>query len=80
MLNHGRVRAAEMPENVVVDECSVWISENITTVTVTDEQGTRTEYEFDLKQYTKDEYIHSMDEQLTDAQLALCDLYEMIGG
>lgn len=81
MVNYGKVRAAEAPENIVIDEFSVWIAENITTVTVPDEEGhTRTEYEYDLKQYPKDEYIHSMDEQLTDAQLALCDLYEMIGG
>ena len=81
MLNHGRVRAGERPENIRIDEFSVWVSENITEVTVLGEDGqTHTEYEFDLKQYDKDEYIHSMDEQLTDAQLALCDLYEMIGG
>ena len=80
MVNHGKVRATEAPESVVIDEYSVWIAENITEVTVTDEQGTRTEYEFDLKQYDKDEYIHAMDDQLTDAQLALCELYEIIGG
>ena len=40
-----------------------------------------------MVQYTKDEYIKLMDEkntelesQLTDTQLALCDVYEMIGG
>ena len=80
MVNLGKVRAAEAPENMVIDEFSVWIAENITEVTVTDEHGTRTEYEFDLKQYDKDEYIHAMDDQLTDAQLALCELYEIIGG
>lgn len=80
MVNLGKVRADEAPENMVIDEFSVWIAENITEVTVTDEQGTRTEYEFDLKQYDKDEYIHAMDDQLTDAQLALCELYEIIGG
>ena len=80
MVNHGKVRATEAPENIVIDEYSVWVAENITEVTVTDEQGTRTEYEFDLKQYNKDEYIHAMDDQLTDAQLALCELYEIIGG
>lgn len=81
MLNHGKVRAGERPENIKIDEFSVWVAENITEVTVPGEDGqTHTEYEFDLKQYDKDEYIHSMDEQLTDAQLALCDLYEMIGG
>lgn len=80
MVNLGKVRAAEAPESLVIDEYSVWIAENITEVTVTDEQGTHTEYEFDLKQYDKDEYIHAMDDQLTDAQLALCELYEIIGG
>lgn len=80
MLNHGKVRAAEAPESLVIDEYSVWIAENITEITVTDEKGTHTEYEFDLKQYDKDEYIHAMDDQLTDAQLALCELYEIIGG
>ena len=81
MLNHGKVRANEQPEEIVIDESSVWIAENITTVIVPDEDGqSHTEYEYDLKQYEKDEYIHSMDEQLTDAQMALCDLYEMIGG
>ena len=81
MVNHGKVRAKTQPENIVIDDFSVWVAENVTSVTVPDEDGqTHTEYEFDLKQYDKDEYIHSMDEQLTDAQLALCDLYEMIGG
>ena len=81
MVNHGKVRSAEQPEEIVIDEYSVWTAENVTTVTVLDEDGkSHTEYEYDLKQYDKDEYIHSMDEQLTDAQMALCDLYEMIGG
>lgn len=40
-----------------------------------------------MVQYTKDEYLALMDEknaaleeQLTDTQFALCDVYEMIGG
>ena len=81
MLNHGKVQATTEPQNIVIDEYSVWVADNITTVIVPDEDGqSHTEYRFDLKQYGKDEYIYSMDEQLTDAQMALCDLYEMIGG
>lgn len=80
MVNHGTVRAATAPEPMVIDDYSVWISENIHEVTVQDEEGSHTEYEYNLKQYGKDEYIHAMDSQLTDAQMALCDLYEMIGG
>lgn len=85
MIEHGRVRAALAPEAVVVDANSVWIAENIQEVTVQDEQGERTEYEFSLTQYTKDEYIHlliraneTLEMDITNTQLALCDVYEMI--
>ena len=49
------------------------------------ENGERTEYEFTLLQYDKDEYIRhmaevnaSLDTQMTETQLALCDVYELI--
>ena len=85
MIEHDRVRAAVAPEAVVVDANSVWVAENIQEVTVQDEQGERTEYEFSLTQYTKDEYIHlliraneTLEMDITNTQLALCDVYEMI--
>ena len=85
MINHGRVRASNTPSAIVVDEYSVWVASEIQSVTVTDETGEHVEYEFSLVQYTKDEYIHHMIEQnqalesqLTDTQLALCDVYELI--
>lgn len=44
-------------------------------------------YQFHEIQYTKDEYIYlmkqtndSLESEITDAQMALCELYEMIGG
>ena len=46
MINHGTVRATEAPEKLHVDECSVWVASDIQTVTVEDENGERTEYEF----------------------------------
>ena len=85
MINHGTVRATEAPETLHVDECSVWVASDIQTVTVKDENGERTEYEFTLLQYDKDEYIRhmaevnaSLDMQMTETQLALCDVYELI--
>lgn len=80
MVEYGKTRSCEQPENLTIDEHSVWVAENIKVVHVPDEDGTHDEYEYDLKQYEKDEYIQGMDAQLTDAQMALCDLYEMIGG
>lgn len=35
---------------------------------------------FDEKVFTKDEYIDYLADQLTSVQLALCELYEKLGG
>ena len=85
MRNRGLGRAGERPEAVVVDEHSVWVASNVQSVTVRDESGEHTEYEFNLVQYEKDEFIHgmieqnqSLEQQLTDTQIALCDVYELI--
>ena len=79
MKDYGTVQSAVRPEEKVVDEYSVWLNTDIT--------QTADGWEYHLVQYTKDEYIKLMDEknaaleeQLTDTQLALCDVYEMIGG
>ena len=87
MVNHGKVRSMEAPEAIVVDEYSVWVAKNVQKVTVSDEAGTHTEYEFDLTQYGKDEYIHMMidsnaelETELNNTQIALCDVYEMLIG
>ena len=44
-----------------------------------------TGYEYDLTQYTKDEYIKmiddrnaSLEDQMTQAQEAMCEIYEMM--
>lgn len=87
MINHGRVQSTVKPKEIEIDEYSVWENTNIIEITVTDENGKHTEYEFNQTQYNKNEYIKLMSEQnknledkLTDTQLALCDVYELIGG
>ena len=79
MTDYGIVKSTVRPEEKVVDEYSVWVN--------TDIAETADGWEYLMVQYTKDEYIKLMDEkntelesQLTDTQLALCDVYEMIGG
>ena len=79
MKDYGIAQSAVRPEEKVVDEYSVWVNTDITRTT-----GGWT---YHLVQYSKDEYLALMDEknaaleeQLTDTQLALCDVYEMIGG
>ena len=87
MQQYGKVRSTQQPETQVIDEYSVWVAENITPVSEpgTDEQQGFVGYEYDLTQYTKDEYIKMIDDknaaletQVTDTQIALCEVYEML--
>ena len=79
MTIYDEVRSAVKPDTVKIDEYSVWVAEDI--------RQTGGEWVYTLTQYEKDEYIKLIDEkntelesQLTDIQLAICDVYEMIGG
>jgi hypothetical protein len=68
MTNYGIVKSTVKPEPMVIDENSVWIYKNIRLV-----DG---EWEYEMIQYNKDEYIKLLDTQLTDTQLALVEIYE----
>lgn len=79
MKDYGTAKSSIKPEEIVIDEYSVWVKTDITRTT----GG----WEYHMVQYSKDEYLALMDEknaaleeQLTDTQIALCDVYEMIGG
>lgn len=85
MTNHGKVRSVQQPEPMVIDDYSVWVSSNITKVTEpgSEEQPRFDGWEYDLVQYTKDEFIMNqatenvlLSQQVTDTQLALCEVYE----
>ena len=82
MTEFKNVRSFSRPEAIRFDEKSVWVSENIREVVV-EIDGSHIEYEFDQTRYTKDEYIKLIDKknteleaQVTDTQLALCEIYE----
>lgn len=79
MIEHGKVRSTVQPEPMLIDEHSVWVHSNITEVSENEFIG----FEYDMKQYDKDEYIkllseknQTLEQQLTDTQLALCEIYE----
>lgn len=86
MVDYGKVRSTIKPESVVIDDYSVWENTNIEAVS--ENAGTETEFngfEYNMVQYDKNEYIlkqaqtnAELSDQLTETQLALCDVYEMI--
>ena len=89
MIDYGTVRSTQRPEEIVIDDYNVTVSTDITEIDVpeTDEEAAHTEYAYHMRRYEKDEYIKLMGErsaelenQLTDTQIALCEVYEMIGG
>ena len=82
MKDFGTVKSAVRPELLVVDDFSVWINSDVEETTTPGMDG-EMEHGF---QYRMDEYIRLMAEQntalgeeVTNLQLALCDVYEMMG-
>lgn len=80
MKDYGLQRSTVEPQTVEITESKVFIATNV-------EQIGEQEYQFNLVEYDKDEYIRMIDkknadleQQVTDTQIALCDVYEMIGG
>lgn len=87
MKEYKNVQSTIKPKEIEIDEYSVWVNRDVKEITVTDENEEHTEYEYNQIQYSKDEYIKLVDErnkalenELTDTQIALCDIFEMIGG
>lgn len=83
MIDYGTVRSTVKPDEVEIDEYSVWVNSNIKEIEVQSEVEIHTEYEYNQVRYKKDEYIKLIDKrnstlesQLTDTQLALCEIYE----
>lgn len=57
MVDYGKQRSTVKPEPIVLDEFSVWVYSNITPVEETVGEETFSGWEFNMVQYTKDEYI-----------------------
>lgn len=87
MIDYGRVRSAEKPEEVVITPEQVFVASDIVAFSEVIDEYTLNGFEFNYVSYTKDEYIQLMkeenkglQEELLDTQSALCEVYELIGG
>lgn len=87
MKQYGTQRSTVKPEDVEITESKVFTYERITEIKVKNPESDDevTMYEFTLTEYDKDEYIRiqaeknaSLEEQMTQTQVALCDVYEML--
>lgn len=87
MIDYGTQQSTVRPLELELTETKVFVASNIIPV---DEPGTEdqpgfTGYEFGLVEYDKDEYIKlqaeknaALEQQVTDTQLALCEVYELM--
>lgn len=88
MKNIGRIQGSEkQAKELIIGYDTVYVHSNIIKITE-DKEGNPLDnlYEYDEIQYTKDEYIKFISEKNTqlesrviDTQLALCEVYELLG-
>ena len=87
MIDYGKQRSTVEPLELELTETRVFVSSNIIQVSEpgTEEQPGFVGWEFDLIEYTKDEYIKiqaeknaALEQHVTDTQLALCEVYELM--
>lgn len=67
-----KVKSTIKPKGIETDEYSVYINTDITETVC----NGMTMYEYSQQRYDKDEYIRYLNEQLTNMQLALVEMYE----
>lgn len=89
MKDYGLQRSSVRPLDVEITESLVFIASDVTEITeesTNENEQTFTGFEFNLIEYTKDEYIQlqadkisAQTDELTRTQLALCDVYELLG-
>jgi hypothetical protein len=85
MTDYGLQRSTVEPLALEITDYKVFIATDIELVEITTDEETMQEYQFNLVEYDKDEYIkliseknESLEAQMTDTQVALCDVYEML--
>ena len=80
MINHGTQYSAVRPKEIEMTENSVFIATNITPYSKEIEDHTINGFQYNYIQYTKDEYIIKLHNDIIETQLALCDIYETLEG
>lgn len=85
MIDYGTQRSTVEPLELELTETKVFVASDITPVNEpdTDEQPGFVGFEFQLVEYEKDEYIKMIDEknksletQVDNTMIALCEMYE----
>lgn len=86
MKDYGLQRSAVKPSEREFTETKVFVYTDIKEVVESSENGDINLFEFHMIEYDKDEFIEllsdknkSLESEITEIQLALCDVYERQG-
>lgn len=86
MKDYGLQRSAVKPSEREFTETKVFVYTDIKEVVESSENGDINLFEFNMVEYDKDEFIEllsnknkSLESEITEIQLALCDVYERQG-
>lgn len=86
MKDYGLQRSAVKPSEREFTETKVFVYTDIKEVVESSENGDISLFEFHMIEYDKDEFIEllsdknkSLESEITEIQLALCDVYERQG-
>ena len=88
MIDYGTQRSSIRPQAVEILETKVFTATDITEILEEGSDGVPgfEGYEFNLVEYSKDEYIQkiqteneTLSEEITNTQIALCEVYELMG-
>lgn len=80
MINHGIQYSTVEPPAIEITQDSVFLATDITPYSKQIESHTLSGYLYNYTQYSKDEYIVKLHQDIIDTQIALCDLYEALEG
>jgi hypothetical protein len=80
MKNYGIQSGSTRPPEIEMTDNSVFIASDIVPFEEEIDGHTLTGYHYNYTEYTKNEYILKLHQDVIDTQVALCELYETIGG
>lgn len=80
MINHGVQIGSVQPPEIEITDTSVFMASNVQPYQADIDGHIVNGYRYDYIEYTKDEYIAKLHQDVLDTQLALCDIYETLLG
>lgn len=67
MINYGKIQSSERPQEIEITNTKVFVAENVIPYEKEVDEHFIHGFEYDYKEYTKDEYIQLMSEQNSKA-------------